>query len=132
MQNFKVQLQTPERSKNIIPLITTYYPNMDNKSLMQTIKYKFKNIRNERLKSIYKDTNFVLSLKQPKNFYRELTSSRFISNLKHIGKRGTYKCSDKRWKICQIYLNETNKCQMVKYGKFAETLTVTQSMSYII
>ena len=79
---------------------------------MQTIKNKFKNIRNEHLKSIYKDTNFILSLKQPKNLYRELASSRFISNLKHIRKPGTYKCSDKRCKICQIYLNETNKFTM--------------------
>ena len=51
----------------------------------------------------------------------------------------TYKCSDKRCKICQNDLNETIihnvKCsqyQMVKFGKFAEKLTTTQSMSYII
>ena len=36
------------------------------KSLMETVKNKFKNIRNEHLKSIDKDTNFVLSLKQAK------------------------------------------------------------------
>ena len=34
---------------------------------MKTVKNKFKNIRNEHLRSIYKDTNFILSLKQPKN-----------------------------------------------------------------
>ena len=76
---------------------------------MQTVKNKFKNMRNEHLKSIYKDTNFILSLKQPKNLYRELTSSRFISNFKNIRKPGTYRCSDKRCKICQNYLNEANK-----------------------
>ena len=79
---------------------------------MQTVKNQFENIRNEHLKSIYKDTNFILSLKQPKNLYRELASSRFISNLKHIRKPGTYKCSDKRCKICQIYLNKANKFTM--------------------
>ena len=56
---------------------------------------KFKNIRNEHLKSIYKDTNFTLSLKQPKNLYRELASFRFMSHFKNIGKLRTYKCSDK-------------------------------------
>ena len=76
---------------------------------MQTVKNKFKDIKNEHLKSIYKDTNFVLSLKQPKKLYRKLASSRFISNFKIIRKPGTYKCSDKPCKICQIYLNETNK-----------------------
>ena len=53
-----------------------------------------------------------MSLKQPKNLYRELISSRFISSFKNIRKPGTYKCSDKRCKICQNYLNETNKFTM--------------------
>ena len=55
---------------------------------------------------------WILSLKQPKNLYRELASSRHISNLKNIRKPVTYKWSDKRCKICQIYLNETNKFTM--------------------
>ena len=52
----------PERSKKVIPFVATYYPNIDNKSLMKTVKNKFKNIRNEHLRSKYKDTNFILSL----------------------------------------------------------------------
>ena len=54
----------------------------------------------------------VMSLKQPKNVHRELASSRFISNFKNIRKPGTYKYSDKRCKICQKILNETNKFTM--------------------
>ena len=77
---------------------------------MQTVKNKFKNTRNEHLKCIYKDTNLTLPLKQPKNLYRELTSSRFISNFKII--RKNYKCSDKRCKINQNYLNETSQFTM--------------------
>ena len=96
---FNAKLQgpapNPERSKNVILFVTAYYPNIDNKSFMQTVKNKFENIRNEHLKSIYKDRNFILSLKQPNNLYRELASSRFISNFKNIRKPGTYKCSDK-------------------------------------
>ena len=53
-----------------------------------------------------------MSLKQPKNLYRELAFSKFISNFKNIRKLGTYKCSGKRCKICQSYLNETNKFTM--------------------
>ena len=68
---FNAELQGPapnsERSKNVILFVTTYYPNIDNKSLMQEVKNKFKNIRNEHLRSIYKDTNFILPLKQPKS-----------------------------------------------------------------
>ena len=80
------------------------------KSLTQTVKNKFKNIRDKHLKPIYNDTNFMLSLKQPKNLYRQLTSSRFISNFKNI--RKCIKCIDKRCNICQNYLNETNKFTM--------------------
>ena len=86
---------------------------------MQTVKSGFKNIRNEHLRSMYKDTNFILSLKQPKNLYRELTSSRFISSFKNIRKPGTYKRSYKRCKIFQNYLNETNKFTMSN-GKVRE------------
>ena len=32
-----------------------------------------------------------------------------ISKFRNIRKRGTYKCNDKRCKICQNYSNETNK-----------------------
>ena len=35
-----------------------------------------------------------------------------MSNFKNIRKLGTYKCSDKTCKICQNYLNETNKFTM--------------------
>ena len=35
-----------------------------------------------------------------------------MSSFKNIRKPGTYKCSDKRYKICKTYLNETNKFTM--------------------
>ena len=39
---FNAKLQgpalNPERSKNVIPFVTTYYPNIDNKSLIKTVK----------------------------------------------------------------------------------------------
>ena len=57
-----------EKSENNIPFVTTSYPNIVNKSFMQTVKSKFQNIREEHLQSIYKDTNFILSLKQSKTF----------------------------------------------------------------
>ena len=79
---------------------------------METVKNKYKNIRHEHLKSVFKDINFILSLKQPNNLYKELASSRFTSNFRNIRKPGTNKCSDKRCKISQDYLNKTNKFAM--------------------
>ena len=46
---FNTKLQGPapnlERIRNVIPFVTTYYPNINNKSLMQTVKNKFKNYK---------------------------------------------------------------------------------------
>ena len=54
-----------------------------------------------------------MSLKQRNNLHRELTSSRFISNFKNIRKTGIYKCSGKRYKICENYLNGIKKFTML-------------------
>ena len=74
-----------------------------------------KKIRNE---DIQKHTRlnvkiFILSLIQPSNFYREMAPSRLISNFKNR-KPETYKFSDKRYKIYQIYLNRNNKFEILK------------------
>ena len=54
--NAELQGSAPnsERSKNVVLFVITYYPNIDNKSLMQEVKNKFKNIRNEHLRSYIK------------------------------------------------------------------------------
>ena len=113
---FNAKLQdpapNPARSKNIIPFVITYCLNIDNKSLMQAVENKLKNISNAHLKSIYKDSNFILSLKQLKTLYRKWTSTRFVSNFKKIKKPVTYKCSGKRCEIFENYLNETDKFTM--------------------
>ena len=70
----------------------------------------------------------------PKNLHRELTSFRFISNFKNNRKPGNYKYSDTRCQVCQNYLNEINKFTLSngRVWEFAEKLTATQSMPYII
>ena len=45
---FQGPAPNPEK-KNVIPFVTTYYCYIDNKSLKQTVKNKFKNIRHETL-----------------------------------------------------------------------------------
>ena len=47
--NEKFQGAAPnhERSKNVFPFVSIYYPNIDSKSLMKTVKNRFKNIRTE-------------------------------------------------------------------------------------
>ena len=76
-------------------------------------KTSLKYIRNEHLQSIYKATHFIQSLKQQQKIVQRTGAFyRFISNFKNIRKPANYKCSDKRCKMCQNYLNETNKFTM--------------------
>ena len=120
---------TPERFKNVIPFVPIYYHNIDNKSLMQTVKNKFENISNEHLQSIYKATNFILSLKQRREIVQRTGAFyRFTSSFKNIREPATYKCSDKRCTICQNYLNETNKFTMSN-SQVLETLRETDCYS---
>ena len=60
--NLKGQAQTPERKNNVTPFVTAYYVIIDDKSSMQTVKYMFKNIKNEHFKSICKDASSILPL----------------------------------------------------------------------
>ena len=113
---FNAKLQgpapNPENKMNSIPFITTFYPNIDNKLTIKTIKEKFNNIRSEELKEIFKESNFILSLRQSKNLYKKLVSSKFLSSSIYLKKPGTYKCNDSRCKVCQIYLNTTDRFVM--------------------
>ena len=66
--------------------------------------------------------------------YRVLVPSRFISSFKNNRKPWTYKWSDKRCKVSENYLNETNKFVMSN-GQIwwnGNPQTDTQLMSYII
>ena len=96
-------------------------------NLHQTVKSKFRNIRKEHLKSIKIQISYCLRNNQ-KKLYRDLLSSGFISNFKNIRQPGTFKCNDKRCKICSDYSHETDTFTIsngLKFGKFPEKLTVT-------
>ena len=80
--------------------------------MIKTIKEKFNNIRPEDLKDLFKERNFILSLRLPKNLYKELVSSKFLSSNTYLKKPGTYKCNDSRCYLPQIYLNTTDRFVM--------------------
>ena len=75
--------------------------------MIKTIKEKFNNIRNNDLKEIFKESNFILSLRQPKNLYQELVSSKFLSDNNYVKKPGTYKCKMQNLSI-YILMQQTN------------------------
>ena len=74
----------PANSKNILPLVSTYYSNFDMQNIVKTINQKVKQSPNESIKEIFGETQTVLSLKQPPNVLRLLSkknptaTSRFV------------------------------------------------------
>ena len=42
---------------NVVPSVTTFYPNVENSTLIKNVKQKFKHLQNEELKNIVRDTN---------------------------------------------------------------------------
>ena len=63
----------PANSKNILPLVSTYYSNFDIRKIVNTINQKLKQSQNESIKEIFGETQTVLSLKQPPNVLRLLS-----------------------------------------------------------
>ena len=63
----------PANSKNILPLVSTYYSNFDMRNIVNTINQKLKQSQNESIKEIFGETQTVLSLKQLPNVLRLLS-----------------------------------------------------------
>ena len=63
----------PANSKNILPLVSTYYSNFDMRNIVNTINQKLKQSQNESIKEIFGETQIVLSLKQLPNVLRLLS-----------------------------------------------------------
>ena len=112
--NAKLQGPAPFKNKNkTIPYVSTFYPNIDNQSLVYNIQKKFKNIHSDYLKEIFDKNNIILSQRQPKNMKRILAPSTFTSIPSiTLTQNGLFKCSNKRCKICTLYINETKSFKM--------------------
>ena len=90
----------------MIPLISTYYSNFENSTLLQIAKNLIYNSKAERVKSAFKDVKLIQAYKQPPNLLPTVTKSCFINSDSVTEKRGIFKCSNKRFKICTLYLQE--------------------------
>ena len=102
------RLQGPAPKKNdekVIPLISTFYGNYDNSTVMDVTQSLITNSKDDRIKMAFKDVKFVHAFRQPPNLLRLLSNSTFLSQSNDM-KSGLFKCTDKRCKICKLYLQE--------------------------
>ena len=106
IHNAKLQGPAPPPSKQTqIPLISTYYSNYNNNTVIEMTKSLITQSKDERVIQAFKDVHFINSLRQPPNLLRKLCNSQFISN-NTSAKNGLFKCKHQGCKICKLYLQE--------------------------
>ena len=103
-KNAKLQGPAPlKENKTQLPLISTYFSNYENKTVIETTKSLIARSKDERVQEAFKDVTFVNALRQPPNLSRKLCNSKFMHE--HIQtNKGVFNCKDKKCKICQLYL----------------------------
>ena len=93
----------PKKVSKVIPLISTYCNNYDNRSVMQMTKSLLKNPREQRLKDAFENVTFINAYKQPPNLLRSLSNSKF-ERREENQITGVFKCKEPKCKICRLYL----------------------------
>ena len=89
--------------------MTTYYDNVNNNEKVQKIRRKFNDIQSDHLKNVFKNSNVILAQKQSENLLRLLSKARFNADTSNfIQLKGLFKYTDKRCKICFLYVNKGN------------------------
>ena len=107
----KLQGPAPEPCKNnVIPLVTTFYPNLNYKNVMKTISLLLKNFKDQTTQLKFANSKPVLAFKQPRNVTSLLTKAKFSSNtITRIPPTpGIVLCNSNRCKICKLYLQPVN------------------------
>ena len=77
---------------------------------MKNIKRKIENTPSDYTKGIFQESNIFLSQRQPKHLLRLLSNSSISRN--PSPPKGVFKCSDKRCKICRLYMIECSEFEL--------------------
>ena len=94
----------PNLKRTIIPLTTTYYPQLQLNSTVKTINSMIQNIQDPKLKSKFDNTKVILARKQPNNLLRLLTKAKF-STTPLLQKPGFHPCHRANCKLCHLYFD---------------------------
>ena len=98
----------PQEAKKTIPLVTTYFSNLDSKNILQATKDLIGSSKDQRIRSAFENTKFIQAHRQPKNLLQLLSNSSFITSETPVNStpRGIFKCGRNCCKICKFYLQE--------------------------
>ena len=96
----------PKNKKEVIPFVTTYNNTFSNKNIVKQANLLLTRCPDKETKKIFENKEVVLSLKQPPNLLKMLTTAKFESCEITNKNNGLYKCTDKRCKLCRLYIKE--------------------------
>ena len=109
----KVQGPVPFQENNVIPLVTTYYPNVRDTYVIKTISTMINGITDPLTNEKFQNTKPILALKQPPNLTLLLTKAKVISEhyAKDVPTPGITLYKRKNCKLCQMYLQPLSSFQ---------------------
>ena len=80
--------------------MTSYVSNYDTTNIIQKAKQLLQTTRDNDLKNIFTDLRTIRALRQPRNLLRQLTNTKFMSEIP-TKKCGIFKCSSNSCLICR-------------------------------
>ena len=86
--------------KRVIPLISPFLGNYDNSNIVHITKSLIQNSKDERVRKVFSDTDFIEAYRQPRNLLRLVSNSKYFSN-NSSEKHGIFKCERKWYKVCR-------------------------------
>ena len=99
----------PGNKRDIIPFVTQNCSNYSCTSITKKLQLMIDKCPDDSTRNFFKTKQVVQAVRQPNNILRQLTSAKFDSRKTDVKPAGTFKCNDKKCKICALNLQECNK-----------------------
>ena len=99
----------PGNKRDIIPFVTQNCSNYSCTSITKKLQLMIDKCPDDSTRNFFKTKQVVQAMRQPNNILRQLTSAKFDSRKTDVKPAGTFKCNDKKCKICALYLQECKK-----------------------
>ena len=104
--NARLQGPANLKEEKIVPLVSTYFSNYTNSSVVEVTRQLISRTKDVRLNKAFSNVKFIEAFKQPPNLLRQISHSAFKSNNTKPKKNGLFKCNRPNCKLCILYIQE--------------------------
>ena len=129
----KLQGSAPNKKRDIIPLVTIFYPSLNHSHVIKTISNLFKGIQDPETKRKFNDTKPILALKQPPNVSSILTNAKFTSISSIEKQEPEIKlCNKAQCKLCRLYLQPVKTANGTTWDIKSEITCNSRNVIYFL